>query len=210
METSTVPKSDQTLFILPEDRLYLATRTWLIFLQGLFKSRPRGNMRWDDNEDETELLIHDQGATQVPQNNTRPIITTARGVAQATGLSLSGVASQDLSGENKVFSDIIGSTMTFNCIAREGIQAQALAYTIMTMIPVFKESIQRLGKMHWIGNNIQVTPEVASRDIYPGSSFPEWRVVRVIVPFQLVETIRVSHGSHNVLREVTLHMEESA
>lgn len=210
MTTSVIPRNSNTEFCVPDDRLYLATRAWLIFLQGLFKSRPRGQYKWSENEDETEILIFDQEATDVPPNNLRPIITTVRGSATTAGHARDGVISQDFAEENRVYADTIATSMTFNCIAREGVEAQALAYNIMMMIPVFKKSLLRLGKMHWISNNIQVTPETSHGQVYPGSSFPEWRLVRVFVPFHVMESISATVGFHNMLQEVTLHMEESA
>jgi len=210
METSTVPKNSGKEFCVPDDRLYLATRAWILFLQGIFKSRPSGSHHWRENPDETEILIYSHNATDLPSNNLRPVITALRGSAVSSGLSRDGVISQDFAGENRVYSDIINSSMTFNCIAREGVEAQSLAYAILSMVPVFKKSLQRLGKMHWIGNNIQVTPETRHGAVYPGSSFPEWRIVQVLIPFRVVETISATVGFHNMLQAVTLHMEESA
>ena len=135
--------SPQSSFCLPEDRLLMATRAWLIWLQGLFRSRPRGFYNWHPNLHETEIVITDQNPSGTEPTNKRPLISTSRGTAAWASTSLNQTMVPSFSSPKQVFSDIIASSMTISCVAKEGLEAQDIAYTVFRMIPVFKSSIRK-------------------------------------------------------------------
>jgi hypothetical protein len=197
-----------TAYFTPDDRLVMATKAWLIWLQGLFGSRPVGHYRWDRNISETEIVISDQMPTNIEPTNKRPIITTSRGPASWASMSINQVRDLDLSGQRKVYSDLLSCSMTISVIAREGLEAQGLAYMLFRMVPVFKPQLLRLGRMHAIGNNAQLTPETPHGALVPGSSVPEWKMVQLVVPMYIQDTISSEdEGFHTMLRAVTLEME---
>lgn len=199
-------KSDISEFCVTDDRLYLATRAWILWLQGLFSQRPPNMYKWSENDTESEILIYDHNPTSTEQTNKRPFITTRRGVATLMGSSRDQTMTRDFSGDNVLYSDIMQTSMSFTCVAREGIEAQEIAYLVSRMIPVFKASIQKAGRIHWISNQIQVFPETSHGEIIQGSSHPEWRAVQVSVPFSIQDVISAEKGFYNVLRAVNLHM----
>jgi hypothetical protein len=207
MSTELNPDAPNVSFKLPEDRLYIATRAWLLWLQGLFKTRPPGEYRWDPNDDETELIITDQLPNAAERTNKRPIISTSRGHAGFMSTSTSQQMIPSFSSPSTVYSDLIACSVTINVIAREGLEAQKLAYLIFRLIPVFRESILRLGRMHAISNNISLTQESMPGQMIPGSSAPEWRMVQLVVPFFIQDTIRVDEKDfYPLVRAVNLHM----
>ena len=62
--------------------------------------------------------------------------------------------------------------------------------------------------MHAIGNNVQLTPETSHGALVPGSSVPEWKMVQLIVPFYIQDTISSDdEGFYTMLKAVTLKME---
>lgn len=206
METSTNIVDSSTEFIVPDDRLYLATRAWIMFLQGLFSTRRPGQFKWHSNPTESEIIISDALPTDTSRTNKRPMIVTMRGPAQYMGTSRDQTLKRNMAGDNITFSDNIGTVINFNCVAKEGIEAQEIAYTIFRMIPVFKPSIMRLGRMHAIGNNISISTESGHNAIVPGSSFPEWRSVTVSAPFYIQDVIKADKDFHNIIHAVNLHM----
>jgi hypothetical protein len=199
-------KADITSFGIIEDRLFVATRAWVLWLQGLFSTRSAGQYKWSINDTETEILIHDHNPTNTEKTNKRPFITTQRGAAILQGVSRDQTLSRTFAGDDIKFSDIMRLNMNITCVAREGIEAQDLAYLIFRMIPVFETSIIKVGRLHWIGNNIQILPETSHGAIVPGSSYPEWRAVQIVVPFAIQDVISAKKGFYNVLRTVNLHM----
>ena len=205
---SNLPQTT-TDFFLPEDRLYLATRAFILWLQGLFSTRPAGRLKWSSNDAESEILIFSGNPTELENNNTRPFISVVRGQAIFSGISPDVTLSRNYIGDKKKFTDNIACSLAFNCVAREGIEAQELAYTVGRMLIVFKPSIMRLGRIHAIGNEIQISGESDHNSSVPGSSTPEWRVVQVGVPFYVQDVISSeanNRGFHNILRAVNLHM----
>lgn len=194
-------------FFNPDDRLLTATRAWLMFLQGLFKSRPEGYYKWDPNPNETEIIITDREPSDSENKSTRPIISTSRGPAVWSSTSLNQQMQPAFGSEKTVYSDLIGCSVTISVVAREGLEAQNLAYTIFRMIPVFKASILRLGRMHAIGNNISLTQETGKQAIVPGSSTPEWKMVQLIVPFYIQDVFSSEEKDfYTLMRAVNLHM----
>ena len=207
--TSAVPSllPDPSPFSVPDDCLHLATRAWLIWLQGLFRTRPSGYYRWDSSMDETEIIITDQNPDKVEKTNIRPIVATARGAATWAGTSMGQSIQHDLASPRTTYTDLIGTSMTLSIIAREGLEAQNIAYFIFRMIPVFKSSIMRLGKMHAISNNITITQESQQGALVPGSSSPEWKMVQVIIPFYIQDVITADEKDfYSLMRAVNLHM----
>ena len=208
MSTSPINRlAPEASFILPDDRLLEATRAWILWLQGLFKSRPPGSYRWNPNLTETEIVITDQNPSGIETTNKRPLIVTSRGSASWVSSSTSQRTRVFFHREDEVISDIIGCSLTISIIAREGLEAQNIAYTIFRMIPVFKTSIMKLGRMHAIGNNIQLTPETQHSQVVPGSSTPEWRMIQIVVPFYVQDVISVSSEDfYTMVKAVKLHM----
>ena len=102
---------------------------------------------------------------------------------------------------------MLGCSITISVIAREGLEAQGLAYLLFRMIPIFKPSIMRLGRLHAIGNNITLTQETQMGQIVPGSSTPEWKMVQLIIPFYIQEVISADEKDfYSLMQAVNLHM----
>lgn len=196
-----------TAFYMTEDRIRVATRAWLVWLQGLFGSRPFGHYHWEENVDETEIIISDQMPDLAEPTNKRPIITTTHGPVSWGNFSKDQVRDQDILGRHKVYSDIVACSITLSIVAREGLEAQNLGYMLFRLIPIFKPQLLRLGNMHALGNNVQLTPETNRGALVPGSSVSEWKMVQLTVPFYLQDTISSDdEGFHTMFRDVTLRM----
>lgn len=206
MDVSAKGASDQRLFVLPDDRLYLATRAWILWIQGLFSTRPVGDYKWSSNPSETEILVTGSFPTDTQKTVKKPFIVVQRGPAQYLGTSHDGILHQNMSGTQITFADIIATSITISCVAREGPEAQRIAYTLFRLIPVFRRSIQRLGRIHAIPHNITIGQEAGYSSIVPENGFPEWRIVQVGAAFQIQDVVSAETDFHTVLRAVNLHM----
>jgi len=157
--------------------------------------------------DETEIVITDQNPDKIEKTNVRPVIATARGPATWAGTSMGQSIQHSLDSPAKTYTDIIGTSMTLSIVAREGLEAQNLAYFIFRMIPVFKASIQRLGRIHAISNSITLTQESQQGALVPGSSSPEWKMIQVIIPFYIQDVVTADEKDfYSLMRSVNLHM----
>jgi hypothetical protein len=197
---------DQKRDLIFHDPLYEATRAWVKFIQGIFMGMPKGIYKWSPNVTETEIVITDQNPAGMEKTNKRPFIITKRGPAVVPGVSRDLTLERSFDGSVKKFGFMVRSTMTFVCVAKYGVEAQNIAYHIAKMIEVFKPLIQRSGRIHFINNQIQITPETEPGSLIPGSSFPEWKAVQVVVPFVVQDVISVEDNFHTILRAVKLQM----
>lgn len=208
MQSTTVnAKTESNTFCLPDDLLYISQRAWVRWLQGLFSQREVSNRRWDPNPTETEIIISSAHPTETEETNKRPIIVVGRGNAQWSGVGRDQTLTRTLSGDQKRLSDIIHTSAIISCIAREGVEAQELAYIVSRMVPVFKADIQRIGHIHFISNNTMLEPETNHGSVVNGSGVPEWRMVRVVIPYAVQEEIKVDKDFHNILHAVRLQMD---
>lgn len=175
---------------LGEEPLYYCTRVYLTFLQGLFGFLPENSYRWSDDEKLSEIAITDQVPIPRERVEQKPQIVTMRGPAQFANLSLDQMRKLNPHTGEKERTDLISCTMTVNVIAKNGVEAQRLAWLAFRHIRTFKTLIQKHG-LHKIGDELSIGPESP-----PGSFVsepdPEWVMVSVYSPFyfQWTETLR--------------------
>lgn len=151
----------------PEDRennpfwdpLYHATRILLAFAQGLFKSLPNGQYHWSEDPEITEILITDQAPITSSVLNHRPAIVTVRGQAQFLNLHMGSFEDQDHLSGNKKFRDIISGSVTFNCLARVGVEASRIAWFIGSHVKYLRAFLQQQGPFTQIGQDVMLMGE---------------------------------------------------
>lgn len=164
-----------------EEPLYYFTRVFLLFLQGLFEQFETGYFKWSSNEELTEIVITDQ--VPIPRNKVeqKPQLVTMRGPAQFANLTLDQMRSVNPRSGEKERTDLITCTMTINCIAKNGVESQRLAWIVMRHIRTFKRTLQHAG-MHKVGDEIQMGPE-SPPGSFVSESDPEWVLIPVFCPF---------------------------
>ena len=205
-----VRTSKETSFCLPESRLYQAHRAWVLFLQGLFASRDRGDFRWSPDDNETEIIIQASQPTEVEAQHRRPLITVQRTQSNTLGLSRDQKLRESILTQDTTFSRLHSFTIVIMVIAREGVEAENLVWYIDEMILPFKPQIQRVGRMHHISNRTSFSEESRHGTIVPGSSVPEWRSVSLAVQCSVQSQVRASLGTtafDNIARSVTLQLQ---
>ena len=201
-----MPSIETTTQTLPADLLYTSQRAFVRWLQGLFGQKEITSYHWSPNATESKIVISSMHPTETGEHNKRPIIVVGRGTAQWSGVSRDQTLSQSFSGDRKTLSDIIHTSAIISCIAREGVEAQEIAYLISRLLPVFKRDIVKLGNIHFISNNVVIEPETNHGAIVQGSGVPEWRMVRLSIPYAVQEEITIDKDFHNILHAVRLQM----
>lgn len=170
---------------LGEEPLLYFTRVYLLFLQGLFEQFDTGSYRWSRDEKLSEISITDQ--VPIPRENVdkNPAIVTLRGPANAANLSLDQVRDVDVVTGKKTRADLWSTTMSLNCLAKNDVEAQRIAWIVARHIRTFKTSIQRCG-MHKIGDEIQIGPVSPPGSLVSGEAEPEIYAVTVFSPFHFM------------------------
>lgn len=193
------------------DRLYQATRGFAAFLQALFANRPPGQLRWSFDDEETGILITGETPVNIDTPHKRPIISVVRGQSGWDGTSRDGLQELRLATNDKTFTDTVSGMMVLNCLSKEPVEAQYIAWLCFTHVRLFKEVIQRYGRLHSIANQMQIGPITPPGNVVRGSSASEWRLVQVYVPFQVRSSIQVSETKdsdfHVLLRQLTMTLD---
>lgn len=189
-----------------EDPLFHFTRLFILFLQGLFKQFPEGSYRWSEDEQLSELVITDQVPVPRDRIEQRPAIITMRGPAQFSNLSLDQMRTVDDKTGMKERSDLVACTMSINCIAKQGLEAQRLGWAVMSNIRNFKTLLQRAG-LHKVGDEISVGPESSPGSLISPEPDPEMAMVTVQIPCFFQWTVKMTPLDAVNLREIEMHMD---
>lgn len=192
---------------LGEDPLLYFTRVYLTFLQGLFSQFPSGCYRWSDNSEDSEITITDQAPIPIEIIEQRPAIVTMRGQAQFANLSLDQLRSVDHKTGEREHTDLAACTMTLNCLASEGLEAQRVAWIVARHIRTFKRLLQRNGHIHQVGEQVSVAPETPVGSLVSPEPDPEMVNVSVFSPFFFQWTERVTPTNAPLVQNIEAHMQ---
>jgi hypothetical protein len=194
---------------LGEEPLYYFTRVFLLFLQGLFEQFPSGSYKWSVDEKVTEIEITDQVPIPRSRIEQKPQIVTMRGPAQFANMTLDQMRSLDPRTGTKERTDLVSCTMTINAIARNGVEAQRIAWIAARHIRTFKAVIQRTGRMHKVGDEIMIGPESPPGAFVDGESDPEWILITVQCPFYFQWTEKDSPLDALLLRGIQARLQSA-
>jgi hypothetical protein len=193
---------------LGEEPLYYFTRVFLLFLQGLFEQFDSGSYKWSSDEKLSEIAIHDQVPIPKERVEQKPQLVTMRGPAQFANMTLDQMRTINPRTGEKERTDLVSCTMTINCIAKNGVEAQRLAWIVMRHIRTFKATIQRTG-MHKVGDDVQMSPESPPGSFISGEADPEFVLVSVFCPFHFQWTEKVRPLDAELLRGIELKMQSA-
>jgi hypothetical protein len=166
------------------------TRAWIIWAQGVFASLPLGRYRWTEDPETSEILV----AGQEPEVNgmQRPRVIVSRGPIGFSGLSINQMESQSLMDTSRSTSDLMSSTIIITVGAREGAEAQWLAYLLFRLVIPFKGELQRAAKLHAIlTGRMQMSQEDDYSRFMPGSPSGDFRGVQLSVPVYMQDRLLV-------------------
>jgi hypothetical protein len=183
------------------------TRVYLIFVQGLFKQMQSGSWKWSDDEKLSEILITDQAPLPRERVEQRPAIVTMRGQAQFANMSLDNVRSVDWKTGKKERTDLVACTMSLVCIAKIDTEAQKIAWILMRHLRTFKSMLQKYGRMHKVGDEINISPvSPPIGSIIQGESTEEFVMCTVQSPFYFQWTESSTPTDGIMAREIDAQM----
>ena len=195
-----------------EDPLTQYTRLFVRFLQLVFASFEKGSYQWSPGLLNTDIVIMAESTVAFEVVEKRPAIIVARGPVAMTNIAIDQFAgpvlrdgrlvrNEDADGGRR-HTDLLSSTMTYNCLSREGLEAQKIAWTAAYATRALKRSLMQAG-IHRVGEDLQVGAETA-----PGSIVqPDTReiiMVSVSVPFYFQQTWTVAPIDKMLLTKVKL------
>lgn len=184
-----------------EDPLFYYTRVFCRFLQVVFSGFDRGYYRWTPDELSTEITITDQAPIGREVVEARPSIVLSRGPASTSNIAIDQLQSTTLGGDRRVHTDLISSTMTYNVMSKEGLEAQRIAWQCARFTRAYKRSLTRAG-LHRVGEDIQIGSESPPGALVSPESDNEVTLVSVSVPFYFQDFWAVEPVDKNLLTQV--------
>jgi hypothetical protein len=184
---------------LGEDPLSSYLRIFTRFLQLVFASFEKGSYQWSQDFGTTDIVIQGEGTVQTEVVEKRPAIVVSRGPVAFTNLVLdqfagplldaqTGKLTRNLNlvtGERR-HTEMLSASVSYNCLSKEGLEAQGIAWRCAYATRVLKRALLRVG-MHRVGEELQVGSESPPGSIVQPDP-KEIIMVPVGVPFYFQQT----------------------
>ena len=201
-----------------EDPLTNFVRLFVLFLQTTFGQFEKGAYRWDSTEENSDITISDQATVNKEVVEKRPAIIVSRGPAAFANIALDQFAgplmvkqsdgtfkftpNSDPVTAAQRHTDLISASVTYNCLSREGVEAQRIAWIAMYATRVLKRILLGAG-LHRVGEELQVGSESPPGSIIQGDA-NEIILVAVQVPFYFQDTWTISPLDKTLLTKVAI------
>lgn len=191
-----------------EDPLLHFTKLFVRFLQVVFHSFEKGSYRWDPDLETTDVVIADQGMLGNSVVEKRPCIIVMRGQASWSNISMDQFKEFDFETGKRTHTDLIACSVVYNCMAKEGLEAQRLAWISSYATRALKRSLMRAG-LHRVGENVEMGAETDAGRML-GDSASEVVLVPVAVPFFFQDTYSIGPVDNLLLKDLDLRLTSEA
>lgn len=190
------------------DPLYHANRVLIGFIQGLFKSLPGGRYSWSEDPEQTEILITDAAPITSEVLTARPCIVTVRGQAQYANVTMNSMDYVDPATQTRSYRDVISSSVTVNCVSRNGVESSRLAWFVASHVKALRHLLHREGPFVRIGHDVAVMGEMPPGALLQDPSDVGAVNVPVIIQFVIAHRWEVREPSFTA-REIRVNIDET-
>lgn len=187
-----------------EDPLFWATKLFVRFLQVVFHTFDKGSYRWEPDLEMTDIVIADQGTMALEVVEKRPSIICMRGPAMWSNIAMDQFKEFDFETGTRSHTDLIACSMLYQCMAREGLEAQRLAWISSYATRTLKRNLMRAG-LHRVGENVDMGAETDAGALM-GDSAKEISLVQVAVPFFFQNTYSIGPVDNLLLKDLNLRL----
>lgn len=175
------------------------------FLQGLFASRPPGDLRWTGDA-RTEIAILNELPVRAENVHQRPIITVTRSPLQWTQLGFDDMTSFDFANGRKVKAALLSGTVVLNCCARVPLESESLAFFVARHLWLLRDLLMQAGNFYDVGRGLQIGAPSPAGAIIPSDQADEWYATTVVSPFYAKELSSLQPLNQQVLRSIQVRM----
>lgn len=166
-----------------DDPMLFLTRLFVYFLQNLFRTYPEGcGMRWHPDEETTEIVITAEKPTQEAIEK-RPHITCVLGSSRWAGVGLDQHVTTRMSDSQRTHMDLIPSTMSYHCAAKEGLVARRIAWNCSFYTNVLRRVLMKSGQLHHVDVKHEISGETPPTALTGPLANHELVAVVTTVPF---------------------------
>lgn len=142
-------------------------RFFLSFLQAYFQEHTK--YTWKYSSHDTGIIIVDKFAMDLDVVSKKPALVLSRGPMRWMNTSIGQRSYVDLISDNREYTDLLQSSVTINCIAKNGLVCEELALIVRNVLTGQKDQLRKNG-LHKIlaidvgeerAMSINVEPEVS-------------------------------------------------
>lgn len=178
---------------------------YTVFVQGLFYAAPRGAYHWEQNEQDTEIIISAESPLKLTSLNDRPGITFTRSPIGFRHLGFDDMLKYDFATGQKMKGLLLPGTMVINCCSRVDLESENLAWIVAEHLWLLRDRMMQQG-FYEIGRNLQVLAPTKPGSIIEGDGGEEWFCTSVISPFQFQRTSVFTPLGQQLLQHLQLNM----
>lgn len=179
-------------------------RLFLSFAQAVFSNNIQ--FRWDPDLKKTDIIIVDRNAVDLGVVVKRPTIVLQRGafswmyaVRGQDGTNAVGFNDKFLADNtgypntirSKVYTDLLRCTLSFFCLAKDGIQAEIIANHLFIALTAARDDFRKLGVQNITGLSM------SEEQIVKQSSTLEYSGIQIQIGFTIQPTITVEDRLNN-------------
>ncbi len=142
MPTESASLSEYSNISLGLNDSFIIKRLFLSFLQAYFAQHSK--FTWTSGNN-TRILILDKYSMDVAPLESKPAIIISRGYMRFLGTSIGQRLESSLWHDNVRYTDILSGSITFNCLAKNGLVCEELALTVRNAIIGYKNQLKQNG-----------------------------------------------------------------
>jgi len=187
-----------------EDPLFYFTKIFVRFLQVVFATFEKGSYQWQSDLELTDIIISDQGVVGSDVIEKHPSIVCMRGPANWANVSMDQFKGFDFETGARWHTDLVSASMLYNCLAKEGLEAQRIAWIAGYATRVLKRNLLRAG-LHRVGEDISYGSEQDADSLMP-DAVKDLKVVQVTVPFFFQDTYSIAPVDNLLLKDLDLRL----
>lgn len=168
-----------------------ARRVVVEFLQKLFEASPNPALRWvPDSPKKSTILITDSFPTDQQEFGRRPVIVVSTSGAQILHSTIDTLEYESLTGDEKVYSELMSTTIVVTCVSSSELEAEHLGWLVGKYVWLLKNYLRRKGFFD-LGRGIQMSPVTPIGQMVH-DSVSTYRIVSVSFPAYFQQRHRVS------------------
>lgn len=183
--SGTIKPSADPIITAREQPLLLIRRLVLTFLQGLFEQQDPGCFQWNEDLEESEIVITDEAPINLERVGARPAISTVRGTVQWGQTSLDEKQTYNMATEQRTHIDLLRGTLSINCCSRVDLESEYIAWIVANHMWLLRRLLMKFTPVHEIGRGNSIGSPSPAGAIVSGDTEGEWINTVVTVPFFL-------------------------
>jgi hypothetical protein len=178
---------------------------YTIFVQGLFYRAPRGAYHWEEELQDSEIVITAEAPLNTTTLGDRPGITFTRAPIAFRHLGFDDMLKVDAASGQKMKGLLIPGTMIVNCCSKNDLESEQIAWVTAEGIWLLRDQLMQQG-FYDIGRNIQISAPSKAGGVVEGDGAQEFYCTSITSPFQFQRTSVFTPLGQRLLQGLTLQM----